>query len=120
MGHTAPHHSRHIACRSCREQTLFKMVHQVVDKEDFAKQRDLAGGKLIVIDFFAVWCGPCKMIAPKLEEMSKSMDDVVFLKVDVDECEDLAAEFQISAMPTFVFWKNKQRVDTVTGANEPK
>ena len=67
-------------------------------------------GKLIVIDFFATWCGPCKMIAPKLEQMDKDMDNVVFLKVDVDEAEDVAQEYNISAMPTFVFLKNGQKV----------
>ena len=40
-------------------------------------------------------CGPCKMVAPHLEEMSKTMDDVVFLKVDVDDCEDIAAEYKV-------------------------
>ena len=54
-----------------------------------------AGGKLVVIDFFATWCGPCKMIAPHLEEMDKTMDDVVFLKVDVDECEDISEEYKV-------------------------
>merc|ERR1711931_9578 len=97
-----------------------KMVHQVVDKEDFAKQRDLAGGKLVVVDFFAVWCGPCKMIAPKLEEIDKEMADVVVIKVDVDECEDVAMEYQITAMPTFMFFKNSAKVDSMTGANEAK
>ena len=63
-----------------------------------------------MIDFFATWCGPCKMIAPKLEQMDKDMDNVVFLKVDVDEAEDVAQEYNISAMPTFVFLKNGQKV----------
>ena len=45
---------------------------------------------------FVVRCGPCKMIAPHLEEMDKTMEDVVFLKVDVDECEDIAAEYNVS------------------------
>ena len=50
------------------------------------------------------------MIAPKLEQMDKDMDNVVFLKVDVDEAEDVAQEYNISAMPTFVFLKNGQKV----------
>ena len=52
------------------------------------------------------------MIAPKLEQMDKDMDNVVFLKVDVDEAEDVAQEYNISAMPTFVFLKNGQKVKT--------
>merc|ERR1711955_78448 len=65
------------------------MVHAVKDMDDFNNQLTAAGGKLVVVDFFATWCGPCKMVAPHLEEMSKTMDDVVFLKVDVDDCETL-------------------------------
>jgi thioredoxin 1 len=45
----------------------------------------------VVIDFYATWCGPCKMIAPQIEEMSKALDNIVFLKVDVDEVEEAAA-----------------------------
>ena len=67
-------------------------------------------GKLVVIDFFATWCGPCKMISPKIEAMAGEMSNVVFLKVDVDEAEDVAQEYNISAMPTFVFLKNGQKV----------
>ena len=69
-----------------------------------------AGDKLVVIDFFATWCGPCKMIAPRLEEWEAQMSNVKFLKVDVDEAEDVAAHYQISAMPTFILIKNKQKV----------
>ncbi len=69
-----------------------------------------AGKKLVVIDFFATWCGPCKMIAPKVEEMDEDMDDVAFLKVDVDDAEGIAEEYQIKAMPTFVLIKNKKKV----------
>ena len=86
------------------------MVHLVSDMADLNSQKSAAGGKLIVIDFYATWCGPCKMIAPQIEEMSKSMSDVVFLKVDVDEAEDVAAEFNITAMPTFIFIKGGNKV----------
>ena len=86
------------------------MVHQCKDLADLNGQLESAGDKLVVIDFFAVWCGPCKMIAPKIEEMSAAMKNVVFLKVDVDEAEDVAAEYEISAMPTFVFMKKKAKV----------
>ena len=86
-----------------------------------ASQLESAGSKLVVIDFFATWCGPCKMIAPKIDVMASQLkDEVVFLKVDVDETDDIAAEYQIEAMPTFVLIKNKQVVEKFSGANEGK
>lgn len=70
-----------------------------------------------MIDFHAQWCGPCKVIGPKFVELSKEVTDVVFLKVDVDESEDIAEEYDISSMPTFVFIKNKTKIDQLVGAN---
>ena len=71
----------------------------------------------VVIDFFATWCGPCKHIAPKFEEMSKIFPSIVFLKVDVDESAEMVDKFNIRAMPTFVFLKNGSVVKTVEGAD---
>jgi len=96
------------------------MVHTVADMDDFKNQLKAAGDKLVVVDFFATWCGPCKMIAPHLEEMSKSMADVVFLKVDVDDCEDIAQEYNITAMPTFIYIKKENKVADLMGANVDK
>ena len=102
-------------------------------QDDFNKQLTEAGGKLVVVDFYATWCGPCKQIAPKIEVqkhwinnkalevdayiihiwwqvMSKEFTDVVFIKVDVDECEDVASEYNISCMPTFLFLKSGSKV----------
>jgi len=78
-------------------------------------------GKLVVIDFTASWCGPCRLIAPFYAELSDSEDvinlGVVFLKVDVDENADTAQEYNVSAMPTFIFVKNGEVVDRLMGAN---
>lgn len=70
-----------------------------------------------MIDFSATWCGPCKMIAPLFKELSESISNVVFLKVDVDENPDTAAKYTVSAMPTFVFIKKGEVVDRLMGAN---
>lgn len=71
----------------------------------------------VVIDFFATWCGPCKHIAPKFEELSKLFPSVAFLKVDVDEAQDLTNSFDIRAMPTFVFLRDGHIVKRIEGAD---
>nr|AFZ78678.1 thioredoxin-like protein [Coptotermes formosanus] len=93
------------------------MAVHIKDVNEFDTKLTEAGSSLVVIDFFAQWCGPCKVIAPRIEELAAEYPDVVFLKVDVDECEDIAADYEITAMPTFVFIKNKQKVDAFSGAN---
>lgn len=89
-------------------------------QEDFTQKLSDAASQLVVVDFFATWCGPCKMIAPKLEELAKEMPNILVLKVDVDECEDIAMEYEITSMPTFVFIKNKEVITTFSGANYDK
>jgi thioredoxin 1 len=67
--------------------------------------REIPQNANVVLDFYADWCGPCKRIAPMFVEMSARYPDIVFLKVNVDESEDLSSAFQINALPTFVFVK---------------
>lgn len=72
---------------------------------------------VVVIDFFATWCGPCKVIAPKFEEMAKFYPTITFLKVDVDESQELTEQYDVRVMPTFVFLKDGQKVETIEGAD---
>ncbi|XP_055349028.1 thioredoxin-2-like [Paramacrobiotus metropolitanus] len=95
-----------------------KLEH-ISEKAKLDKILKDAGSKLVVIDFHATWCGPCRQIGPKFEEFSEKFD-AVFLKVDVDESEDIPSEYEISVMPTFVFIKNGKTVDTFSGANASK
>lgn len=95
-------------------------VYHVKNADDLKAQISAAADKLVVIDFFAAWCGPCKFISPKIEELSNEETGVIFLKVDVDECEDVASEYQISSMPTFVFVKHGEKIENFSGANESK
>lgn len=59
-----------------------------------------------VVDFFATWCGPCKMLGPVLEELSEEMGDVSFFKIDVDGAQDLAQQFGIASIPAVGVFKN--------------
>ena len=97
------------------------MVTQVTSTSHFKEQLAAAGDALVVVDFFATWCGPCKAIAPAIEEMAKGEYSMCkFLKVDVDECEEIAMDNEISAMPTFKFFKGGKVVDELVGANPDK
>jgi len=89
----------------------------IKDEGHFQSELANAGPKLVVVDFTASWCGPCKRIAPFFEEMSTKYTRATFLKVDVDECQDTAAANGVSAMPTFIFFRNKTKVDRIQGAD---
>ena len=70
----------------------------------------------VLVDFFAPWCGPCKMLAPALEGVAKAYDGrLKVVKVNVDEAPQLAADFQIRGVPTLMFFKGGKAVDTVVG-----
>ncbi|WVZ10675.1 hypothetical protein V8G54_015205 [Vigna mungo] len=74
--------------------------------------------KLIVVDFTASWCGPCRFISPFLAELAKKYANVIFLKVDVDELKSVAQDFAVEAMPTFVFVKEGSLLGKVVGAKK--
>merc|ERR1712116_105573 len=76
-----------------------------------------AGTKLVVVDFTASWCGPCQRIAPFFEELSRRYPRAVFLKVDVDQCPETAASNGVTAMPTFIFFRSKAKIDRLQGGN---
>uniref|UniRef100_A0A7S2I186 Thioredoxin domain-containing protein n=1 Tax=Helicotheca tamesis TaxID=374047 RepID=A0A7S2I186_9STRA len=92
------------------------MVKEITSKEEFDKILSESGDKLIVVDFTASWCAPCKRIAPEFKRMSETYTEVIFLKVDVDNCTALAQEQKVSALPTFKFYKNGTVYYTFNGA----
>uniref|UniRef100_A0A0C9RKR8 TSA: Wollemia nobilis Ref_Wollemi_Transcript_13305_876 transcribed RNA sequence n=1 Tax=Wollemia nobilis TaxID=56998 RepID=A0A0C9RKR8_9CONI len=77
-----------------------------------------SSGKLVVVDFTAAWCGPCRIISPVYVELSKTYKDVVFLKVDVDELQDVTEEWEVQSMPTFIFIKDGKPIDKIIGARK--
>ncbi|EMG49201.1 TRX2 Thioredoxin-2 [Candida maltosa Xu316] len=93
------------------------MVQIITSTSEFNSVLESSGDSLIVVDFFATWCGPCKMIAPLLDKFSTEYSQVKFLKVDVDQLGDIAQKYSITSMPTLVFIKNGQEIERVIGAN---
>ena len=73
--------------------------------------------KLVIVDFWAVWCGPCRMLSPILDEVEEEMaDQITVVKVNVDDADEIAAQYRIMSIPTLLFFKNGQVVDKTVGA----
>ncbi|XP_060921984.1 thioredoxin-like [Limanda limanda] len=96
------------------------MVYEVAGLDDFQKQLKNAGDKLVMVDFTATWCGPCKQIGPYFVQLAAEYPNVVFLKVDVDEADDVSASCEIKCMPTFIVYRGGKKVDELSGANRDK
>ena len=73
--------------------------------------------KLVIVDFWAVWCGPCRMLSPVLDEVEEEMPDkITVVKVNVDDADEIAMRYRIMSIPTLLFFKNGQVVDKTVGA----
>ncbi|XP_076150073.1 thioredoxin-like [Alosa pseudoharengus] len=99
---------------------IITMIIIIEDQGGFDQALADAGDKLVVVDFTATWCGPCQNIAPFFKTLSEQNTNVVFLKVDVDEAQDVAQSCDIKCMPTFHFYKNRERVEEFSGSNQAK
>ncbi|KAJ3238409.1 hypothetical protein HDU81_007890 [Chytriomyces hyalinus] len=92
----------------------------VVVVSSFEEYEKLIGSEKTAVDWFATWCGPCKVISPVFAEMAKEYTNLVFVKVDVDEVPEAAEGAGIRAMPTFQFYKSGKKIDELVGANAGK
>ncbi|KFY92166.1 hypothetical protein V498_05125 [Pseudogymnoascus sp. VKM F-4517 (FW-2822)] len=92
-------------------------VHNVQSVAEF--QAAIKEHEFVVLDAFAVWCGPCKAIAPTLVKYSEEFTNAHFIKVDVDEVPAVAQELGVRAMPTFILFKNGVKFKEVVGMNPP-
>lgn len=88
---------------------------QHVTSENFSEQV-LKSNKPVLVDFWAEWCGPCKAIAPILDEVSNDRTDVVIVKIDVDKNQDLAAKYGVRSIPTMMLFSEGQVEATKIGA----
>lgn len=83
-------------------------------KENFENEV-LKADKTVLVDFWATWCGPCKMIAPIIEEIAKERSDIKVCKVNVDEQGELSIKYGVMSIPTLMIFKNGEAVQTAIG-----
>ena len=84
-------------------------------KEDEFEEKVLKNDKPAFVDFYATWCGPCKMMAPILEEISEENPDVDFFVIDTEEAETVSAKYGVMSIPNMMLFKNGEVVDRVLG-----
>ena len=87
----------------------------VLTKENFIDEV-MGAGVPVLIDFYADWCGPCKMLAPTVHALAESRDDIKVCKVNVDEQMELAEKYKVMTLPTVMVFKNGEMVEKAVGA----
>ena len=92
------------------------MVH-VLNADTFDAEVLKADG-LVIVDMFATWCGPCKMMAPIVDNLAEDYTDVKFCKLDVDQASTVAARYGVQSIPTFLFFQNGELVRTLVGGRD--
>lgn len=90
-----------------------KVLH--INKDNFHKEV-LDSDKPVLLDFFASWCGPCRMVGPILDEIAEEREDIKVCKVNIDEQPELASRFRIMSVPTLMVLKNGQIMEQSVGA----
>lgn len=93
------------------------MVKELLSREEFENDI-IKSEKLAIVDFFATWCMPCKMLAPVIDEISNEETEVKFYKLDVDKLRDIAVEYNIKGVPTLIFFKNGEIKETLVGGRD--
>lgn len=84
----------------------------IKDKNEF---KDVVSDGYVLVDFFATWCGPCKMLSPVLEEVENERSEVTIAKVDIDDNIEIAKSFGVMSVPTLILFKNGEVIDKKIG-----
>ncbi|MDU2689088.1 MAG: thioredoxin [Paeniclostridium sordellii] len=87
---------------------------RIIETEEFKNEVENAT-ETTIVDFFATWCGPCKMLSPVFEEIDQNVEEAKFLKVDIDKNLDLARRFEVTTVPTVIVFKDGKEADRLVG-----
>jgi len=93
-------------------------VHDIKSNEEY-KQLVTESKGVVIVDCFAEWCGPCKVIAPVIDKYAEQFKDAKFYKFDIDNLPDIAQELGVSSIPNFKIFKDGELQESVVGANPP-
>lgn len=85
-----------------------------ISKNDFQKEV-LEYKGIALVDFYADWCGPCRIVSPIIEELAKELTNIKFIKIDVDENQELATQYSIFSIPTFLIFKEGKLINQLVG-----
>jgi len=91
-------------------------VYEIKSEEDFANVLGQSN-KIVVVDFSATWCGPCKKAAPLYSRLATLMPEILFCKLDIDELDSIAKKCVIKSVPTFIYFKNGREITRTLGAD---
>ena len=84
-------------------------------------ENEIKNNEIVIVDFFATWCGPCKMFAPTFEKLSSDFNGKLeFLKIDIDKNEDIADHYNVKSVPTFILFKDGKEIERKVGVPAPK
>lgn len=80
----------------------------------------ITSNKLVVVDFFATWCGPCRALSPYIDELATNHRNILFAKANIEETPVIANELDVKSLPCVVIFKNGKEINRVVGFNKPK
>ena len=95
-------------------------IMEITERSELDNITEENPNTLLILDFYATWCGPCKRVMPGFLAMAEEYKDIFFVKVDVDEADDLSEEYGIAATPTFIFVKSGETLEVYNGTDETK
>lgn len=96
------------------------MSENVINISDNDFNTIITSNKLVVVDFFATWCGPCRALSPYIDELATNNHHILFAKANIEETPDIANELDVKSLPCVVIFKNGKEINRVVGFNKPK